>query len=409
MAIPQITIVGGGMITRTQLLPTLYQMQRNGAIGEVTVTASRPKTLLALQRAEALKNAFPERSFRPIPEPSESGEAQRDLYKEVLRKMPPRNIVVAAVPDPLHYEVIMSALQSDQHVCTVKPLVLSYKQAHEIETEARKRKLVVGIDYHKRFDDRSLIARRRYRAGQFGEFKIGNARLLEKWHYRFSNFQEWCTTENSDAFSYVGCHYIDLVHFITGLVPVRVSVYGILDKYPNGNEGYLWTDARVIWNNGACLNVQNALGFPDSAPSANMQGLTMYCRGESLGAWLDHTDQSRGLRHSYVEKDTAPGSNLYSEPNPDFFQYVESDGKGLKPVGYGYRCIEHIIKKCMEVESIDPGARERWLRELDETGIMATPANSRHNELVAEAGRISLLSGGKDVAIEYGSNPRVVA
>jgi len=45
------------------------------------------------------------------------------------------------------------------------------------------------------------------------------------------------------------------VHFITGRCAVRVSVYGIIDKYPNGKEGYLWADARVIWNK-RCLNVQ---------------------------------------------------------------------------------------------------------------------------------------------------------
>jgi len=52
-------------------------------------------------------------------------------------------------------------------------------------------------------------------------------------------------------FIYVGCHYVDLVAFITGHRPSSVSVYGIVDKYPNGRQGYLWTDGRVIWDNGA--------------------------------------------------------------------------------------------------------------------------------------------------------------
>src|SRR5207253_1909680 len=183
-------------------------------------------------------------------------------------RLPPRQIVVVAVPDQLHNQVILAALRHDQHVCTVKPLVLSHHEAQEIEREAYARGLVVGIEYHKRFDDRSLMARRRYREGRFGEFRLGTACLLEKWYYRHSNFQNWCTTGNSDAFTYIGCHYVDLVHFITGLLPARVSVYGIVDKYPNGKSGYLWTDARVIWNNGACLNIQNSLSFPDAAPGS---------------------------------------------------------------------------------------------------------------------------------------------
>ncbi len=376
------------MITHDQILPTLYHMQRLGSVGEITVCASRPGTVRALARAEQLLRAFPGQSFRGLPE---SGEQQPELYRQAIGRMPPRQVVIAAVPDQLHFDVVMTALQHDQHVCAVKPLVLQHRQAKEIEIEARARNLVVGVEYHKRFDDRSLMARRKYRAGQFGDFRLGTASLMEKWYYRHSNFQNWCTTENSDAFTYIGCHYVDLVHFITGLLPVRVSVYGIVDKYPNGNSGYLWTDARVIWNNGACLNVQNSLSFPDAAPGTNTQGLTLYCQGPENGALLCHSDQYRGLKYSYTG----------SAGDPDYFQYVDLGGKGLTPVGYGYRSVAFIVEKCLEVEACDPAGRAEMLRRIDADGIMATPANSSYNELVIEAGRASILSGGREVAIEY--------
>jgi predicted dehydrogenase len=386
---PQITIIGGGMITHDQILPSLYHMQRSGAVGDITVCASRPATIQALAAAEPILRAFPGQTFRGLPQ---SGPTQPELYRDTIQRMPPRQIVVAAVPDQLHFDVIMTALDHDQHICAVKPLVLRHKQAVEIEQKARSKNLVVGVEYHKRFDDRSLMARRKYREGLFGEFRLGTARLMEKWYYRHSNFQNWCTTENSDAFTYIGCHYVDLIHFITGLLPTRVSVYGIPDRYPNGKEGYLWTDARVIWNNGACLNVQNSLSFPDAAPGTNTQGLTMYCQGPDKGALLDHSDQYRGLKYSYID-------GVYAEPSPDYFQYVDLGGKGLTPVGYGYRSIEYIVKKCIEVESADPAARPAMLRQIDEAGIMATPANSSYNERVIEAGRESILNGGRDVAI----------
>ena len=40
-------------------------------------------------------------------------------------------------------------------------------------------------------------------------------------------------------------------------------------------------------------------------------------------------------------------------------------------------------------------------------GIMATPANSAYNELVIEAGRLSILNSGREVVIHYGENARV--
>ncbi|MBI1788345.1 MAG: Gfo/Idh/MocA family oxidoreductase [Acidobacteria bacterium] len=402
---PLVTIVGGGMITHDQILPSLYQMQRDGAIGEIAVCASRPRTVLALAGAEGLLRAFPGHSFRALPASGDPDASQPELFRQAIGRMPPRNIVVAAVPDQLHYDVIMEALRHDQHVCAVKPLVLQHRQALEIDREAKARNLVVGVEYHKRFDDRSLMARRKYQGGLFGDFRLGTACLLEKWYYRHSNFQNWCTTQNSDAFSYIGCHYVDLVHFITGLLPVRVSVYGIVDRYPNGNEGYLWTDARVIWNNGACLNVQNALGFPDDAPGTNTQGITMYCRGASNGAWLAHSDQYRGLQYCYTERAADPGSTTYTEPSPDYFQYVDVGGPGLKPVGYGYRSVEYIVSRCIQVESAAPEQRPALLRSIDEAGVMATPANSSYNELVMEAGRLSILNDGREAVIEYGERP----
>jgi predicted dehydrogenase len=388
-----VLIVGGGMITHDQLLPSVWHMQRGGRIGNVAVCASRYSTVATLAASETLREAFPGQTFDWWPK--HDGPAQPELYREAIAALPPQNVVIVAVPDQLHFDVVMAALERDQHVCCVKPLALRYDHAKQIGRAAYERGLMVGIEYHKRFDDRSLMARRKYRAGLFGEFRLGTACLMEKWYYRHSNFQNWCTVENSDAFAYIGCHYVDLVAFITGLEPVAVSVYGVRDRYPNGNEGFLWTDARVIWNNGAALNVQNSLSFPDNAPGSNTQGLTMHFSGQDNGAMLSHSDQYRGLKHAYT------GTAGYAEPSPDYFQYVDLGGRGLTPMGYGYRSVEHILSKCIDTAAEpDLTKRQDMLRQLDQCGIMATPANSAYNERLLEAGRKSILNGGVQVAVE---------
>lgn len=384
---PDIALIGGGMITQDQILPSLYQLQRLNVIGGIAICSLNPEHLDALEQSEMIRRAFPGHSFVRALQP----------YGEVMAKLPPRSIVVVALPDQIHYDAIMTALRANHHVLSVKPLVLKAAQAVEIEDEARARGLMVGIEYHKRFDDRSLMARMRYREGKFGEFKLGTACLLEKWFYRHSNFQNWFTAGNSDAFTYIGCHYVDLVAFITGLRPVSVSLYGVRDRFPNGNEGFLWTDARVIWENGACLNVQNALGFPDHAPGGNTQGITMYCSAGENGAWLEHSDQYRGLRYAYSD-------GTFAEPSPDYFQYVDIGGPGLAPVGYGYRSVAAIIDACIQVESAPEGVRQQLLDQIDEAGVIATPGNSRYNELVIEAGRLSILNGGHEAVIDYDTN-----
>jgi D-galacturonate reductase len=405
---PQVCIVGGGMITQVQILPSLYHLQRQGVIGDISVCALDSGPLRVLAEDETLKKAFPGQTFTAHPSlDTDPGEKFPELYRQVLGKMPEQSIVAVAMPDQLHYPVIKEAISRGHHIMCVKPLVLKYQQAIEIEKIACEKGLVIGVEYHKRLDDRALLARRQYRDGMFGEFKIGHAEMNEPYYYRNSNFQNWCTCENSDMFTYVGCHYVDQLHFITGLMPKSVSVYGIKDKYPNGNDGYLWTDARVLWDNGACLHVTDIMGYPDEGPGGNFQGIRMYFAGEGRSGMLVHNDQFRGIEHCYLEKGTEPGDTYYSQPSPDYFKFVSLGGQGLVPVGYGYRSIELIIKNACRCIGKDLAQRQQIIKELDEDGIMATPKNSSYNELVMEAGRLSILNGGREVEIEYGENAGV--
>ena len=340
------------MITRLQVLPSLYHLQRLGLVGEISVSSLRWSFLAPLLGDEFLKSAFPGQGFTPHPGPEEDDGPQPDLYKKVLAEIPPGSIVYVAVPDQNHYETICEALERGHHVITVKPLVLNHAHAIEVQKRAYERGLFVGVEYHKRYDDRSWIARRKYRSGQLGEFKLGQARLHEKWYYRDSNFMNWCTTDQTDFFVYIGCHYVDLVAFITGLKPVAVSVHGIEDAYPNGNVGYLYTDARVIWENGAVLNVQNGIAYPNQAAAGNDQGMKLYTKDDQtgVGGFIDHVDNDRGASYCALRAGSDPGDTAHHLVNPDYFQMIErSDAPGLRPVGYGYRAVEQLVSTANRV------------------------------------------------------------
>ncbi len=409
-----VLIVGGGMITHDQILPSIYHLQRLGAIGSITICALNRRPLKKLAEAADLIEAFPGQSFESMPDFCEGNLDQKfpELYKEAISSMQPDNLVIVAVPDPLHYEIIMEALNQNQNVLAVKPLVQRYEQAVEIDRLSKSKGLHVGVEYHKRFDRRALLARRDYRNGKFGEFKIGEARLIEAWDYRVSNFQNWFTKENSDPFTYVGCHYVDQVYFMTGLRPVQVSVRGIEGQFPNGNTGYLWSLGVVTFENGGILSVINGLGYPDDGAGPNDQGITLFCEGGEKGALIRHNDQLRGVMHSYVSA-SGPGGTFYNFINPDYFRLVPWECEGLKPVGYGYDSIEANIAAVIRLKDIGTPeetlqTRQEIMEDVDRRGLIATPANSSINELVTEAARISIAADGKPVDIQYDPKPRVV-
>ncbi|HPP51755.1 MAG TPA: Gfo/Idh/MocA family oxidoreductase [Thermoguttaceae bacterium] len=409
----EVVVVGGGMITHDQILPSLYHLQRLGRIGGIKICALNSAPLTALARSERLGEAFPRHTFEPFPSLAEPPDRMfPDLFREVIAQLPARNLVVAAVPDHLHDQVMRAALERDQHVLCVKPLVPTYRQAAEIEQIARQKGLLVAVEYHKRFDRRSLEARGQYRKGRFGQFRLGEARLLEPYYYRHSNFQNWFTKENSDPFTYVGCHYIDLVYFITGLRPVEVSVRGVEGRFPNGNIGWLWSAGTVIWENGATMTLLNGLGYPDAGPGTCDQGLTMYCEGPDCGAIIHHDDQYRGVSHGYIDNKSGA---MFRYVSPDYMRLVPWEGDGLRPIGYGYDSIEAIVEAARRVNAAAEGlegqaaleARQMVLQEIDQRGILATPANSFINELVTEAARMSIGADGRWVQILYEPTPHV--
>jgi arginine/ornithine N-succinyltransferase beta subunit len=86
---------------------------------------------------------------------------------------------------------------------------------------------------------------------------------------------------------------------------------------------------------------------------------------------------------------------VFHEPSTEYFQYVDVGGPGLSCTGYGFRSVDHLVRAAIRVESAEPGHRAAVLKEIDDAGVIATPANSAYNEAVVEAGRVSILNGGK--------------
>jgi hypothetical protein len=135
--------------------------------------------------------------------------------------------------------------------------------------------------------------------------------------------------------------------------------------------------------------------------------MTLYCAQGDTGGLISHSDQFRGLKYSYVEAPDGPGATQYHELNTDYFQYVDLGGPGLVPVGYGFRSVDALVRAALRVEEAgDLEQRQQAIQDIDQTGIIPTPANSRFNELVVEAGRLSLLNKGREAVIDYdGASP----
>src|SRR5260221_11202614 len=104
----QIAIIGPGMITQLQILTSIYQLQRLDIVGDISVIGTRCQSLKSLAEDATLARAFPGQSFTPYPDyrSADAKKQYRDIYKKVLKKLPPRQCVVVATTDQMHYDAI---------------------------------------------------------------------------------------------------------------------------------------------------------------------------------------------------------------------------------------------------------------------------------------------------------------
>src|SRR5207248_8524495 len=104
------TLRSGGMITQSCLLPYHYHLKRTGVVGKIDICATNTLRLKALHDSQEFHEAFPGQDFTAHPALTESPDKTfPELYKEVLAAMAPGKMVVVALPDHLHYEVVMHA------------------------------------------------------------------------------------------------------------------------------------------------------------------------------------------------------------------------------------------------------------------------------------------------------------
>ena len=285
-----------------------------------------------------------------------------DFYREMYRALPSGSIVMIAVPDPGHETLILEALEAGFHVVTVKSLCTSYEGTRRIRDLAREKGLFVGIDFHKRWDYRALIAHAHWKEGFYGVPRAARATMIEADAYirSGSSFEKHFVPETSDPATYVGCHYVDQFGWFTGLRPKQVVVNGVLGRFESGTPCYSWAATQLTYDH-CVLQVINGLQHPGDHRGRNHQGLEIwgYNPKDSRGTYFCHLDNLRGMDYVFC-RDRNPGRP--TDAGSDYVGFIpRSDGTpGKEMVGYGWRAIESLVKAAIRVqERGDLTARRR--------------------------------------------------
>ncbi len=210
-------------------------------------------------------------------------------WRDILRAFPDLDVLAVATPDPLHAEVILSALKAGAHVLTEKPMCLDLAEADQIIALAKQQQRIVAVDMHKRYDPDHLRIREEIKH-RIGEPLYGAAYLEEPLQVSTRTFK-W--VEQSDPFSYVGTHWVDLIYHYYGSKPVSLTAVGQKKRLVrDGINAYDAVQVRVDFANGMSIYFHNNWITPPDFEGPVNQG------HEIVGAdgKVESDQQYRGLR-----------------------------------------------------------------------------------------------------------------
>jgi predicted dehydrogenase len=210
-------------------------------------------------------------------------------WNEVLRDLRDLDVVAVATPDHLHTEVILAALGAGAHVITEKPMCLETSEADQIIELAAQKNRIVSVDMHKRYDPDHLRIWNDIK-NRIGEPLYGTAYLEEPLSVSTSTFK-W--VEQSDPFSYVGPHWVDLIYHYYRSKPVSLTAVGQKKRLVRqGINAFDAVQVRVDFENGMSINFHNNWITPPDFEGPVNQG------HEIVGAdgKVESDQQYRGFR-----------------------------------------------------------------------------------------------------------------
>jgi len=262
-------------------------------------------------------------------------------WEAILEKFPNLDILAVATPDHLHTAPILAALARGVHVICEKPMTLDALEADAIVAAAQKANCLVGVDMHKRYDPDHLRIRDDI-SKRIGDLLYGRATLEEPLSISTDTFSKWA--EKSDPFSYVGCHWTDLVIAYFGVKPVSLHGVGQKKKLKKdyGMDAFDAVQVKVQFDNGMSVDFVNNWITPDAFEGPVNQE-SQFCGTEGF---VESDSQYRGLRFHTTGRGTQTANTHFCR------DVLRPDGSHAF-VGYGADSLVVCIEKVAEMKFLN--------------------------------------------------------
>ena len=351
MAGLKILVVGGGMYVvgrgsenNGTLIPALFEGVKRGLVYEVAIATTKATTALEACKKSAELAQKMGLNLKLSAFPKEG--VTEDSFLQAVEIFKP-DAVIISVPDHLHASISIKLIEKGLHCLVVKPMAPSLDEARAMLETAKKYHVVAQVEFHKRYDESNLLLYDAVSSGKLGDLLYSVIEYSQQKKLPREIFRAW--SEKSSIFQYLGVHYVDLLYFVTGFLPKRVTAWGqknFLQKL--GIE--TWDSMQVVieWENTEKLMTNHFVSThitnwidPDETSAISDQKINVV---GTLGRF--QADQkNRGLQ-------TVIDSKGINDLNPYFCSsWIDPITNNLTFQGYGVKSVLQFLEDVLCVRN----------------------------------------------------------
>jgi D-galacturonate reductase len=377
-----IVVIGTGMYVSGRgtdgfgtILPSIVEWKRGGSpIGKVILvgTNGSHSQETTIKAGELFQQTGVSLDLEVFPK---NHDKDREAYKSVINNIPKPACAIIVVPDHLHYSVAKECIKAELNILIVKPLTPTIKEGNELIELARKNNVYGAVEFHKRWDEANLIIKDAVSNNDLGDLLYLWVEYSQRKSIPTERFREWA--EKTSILQYLGIHYIDIVHFITGAVPIRVMATGQKYWLPSkGLDTYDSIQCMVEWRipNGLKFIQTLLTNWVDPETSSAMSDQKIKIVGTT--GRIESDQKERGIRINLDGKGI-------EQPNPYYCKnYINLDGK-IEWRGYGIDSILTFLDDIVDLnnESISVKDLENKRPSFNEALISTAVIEFAHKSL----------------------------
>lgn len=344
----RVLVIGSGMYVTGRkgtgngtILASLIQLSKQKKINEIVVVSTSASSAMAVEEATASMTArlWAEANVRFVAIPQELNDL------DTLIKAENFDAAIVSVPDHLHHRYVHFCITAKIPTLVVKPLTPTYEEAKSLIELSESTKTYGAVEFHKRWDESNLYAKRVIQEGKIGSLNYIQVDYSQKIKVPTEIFKGW--SDQTNILQYLGIHYIDLIYFLTGYSPIRVSAYGTKKTLiTKGIDTYDSIHAFIEWQNpndakDKFISIINA-NWIDANSGAAMSDQKIKFIGTEGRLECDQKDRGIELVNEQG------GVQLI---NPYFSEYLPGDDGHEILNGYGFKSIERFILDVIDLQN----------------------------------------------------------